>query len=116
LGRLASQREIAKTAYNGKFTGIGVGQIDLKAGFALDMHDQIEKAEGIENSGSQEFRVARDFNVIRSTFVGFDPIDNELLQLFLAHQSYSYRAGLFLSGLFLLGLFAAKRIKTKRQL
>src|SRR4029077_6989865 len=56
------------------------------------MHDQIEKAEGIENSGSQEFRVARDFNVIRSTFVGFDPIDNELLQLFLAHQSYSYRA------------------------
>jgi len=28
LGRLASQREIAKTAYNGKFTGIGVGQID----------------------------------------------------------------------------------------
>jgi hypothetical protein len=109
LGRLAFQREIAKTAYNGEFTGIGVGQIDLKAGFALDMHDQIEKAEGIENSGSQELRVARDVDVIRSTFVGFNPIDNELLQLFLAHQSYSYRAYSYWD-------FAAKRIKTKRQL
>jgi hypothetical protein len=115
LGRLAFQREIAKTAYNGKFTGIGVGQIDLKAGFALDMHDQIEKAEGIENSGSQELRVARDFNVIRSAFVGFDPVDNELLQLFLAHQSL-FLSGLFLSGIFLSGLFAAKRLKTKRQI
>jgi hypothetical protein len=105
LGHLASQGEIAKAAHDRKFTGIGVGQIDLKTGFALDMHDQIEKAEGIKNSRPQELRVNRDLNVIRSAFVGLDPIDNELLQLFLAHQC-----------LFLSGLFAAKRLKTKRQI
>ena len=65
MGRPALQREITEAAYYSKFTGIGVGEVDLKATLALDVHDQIKKAERIENPGSQELRVGRDLNVIR---------------------------------------------------